>query len=295
MTQLEAVLAKFSIGEEELLGAGGESRVYTLGDDLVLRVYHGSAGGTIKERKALLTALPRDAVPFALPEIVDHGTAGGVSYTVERRLGGRPLGAVLANLHGDARANAWRNYLDAAAAVAHLTIDGNEFGETVGWGDTPLRKRSWTAFLLACMDRGLRRDALTRDVPGFEVALDRIRRRIVALGEPAERVLVHGDFHPHNVMVDEDGRVTGVIDFGGNTLLGDHRMDLASAVIYAANPVLSDVDEWDAGFVMDEVCRRYGAGFSDVVEAYRGYYSIHFSGGSRDYLLCVQTLRAIAA
>lgn len=294
---LEAVLAKFSISDEQLLGAGGESRVYALNDDLVLRVYHGSAGGTIRERKALLSALPRDAVPFAIPEIVDDGRIGGSAYTVERRLGGRSLGAVLANLDGDSRENAWRNYLDAAAAIARLKIDGNDFGETVGWGGTPLRTQSWTGFLLACMDRGLqdRRDALSRDVTGFDVAFDRIRRRVMALGEPAERALVHGDFHPHNVMVDEDGRVTGVIDFGGNTLIGDQRMDLASAVIYATASETPDVDARDTKFLMDEVCRRYGDGFFDVVEAYRGYYAIHFSGGARDYPLCVKTLRAVAA
>ena len=294
---LDGVLEKFSIGDELLLGAGAESRVYALSDDLVLRVYRGAAGRTIRERKALLTALPRDAVSFALPEIVREGSVGGTAYTVERRLRGRSLDAALADLRGDARTNAWRNYLDAAGAIARLTIEGDEFGETTGWGGAPLREGTWTGFLLASIDRSLckRRDTLTRDVRGFETALDRVRQRIVALGEPAERVLVHGDFYPQNVMVDDGGRVTGVIDFGGNTLLGDQRMDVASAAIFAAIPQVPEADERDAAFVMDEVCRRYGAGLSDVVEAYRGYYAIHFSGGSQDYAWCVNVLRAIGA
>ena len=294
---LDRVLEKFSIGDELLIGAGAESRVYALGDDLVLRVYRGAAGRTITQRKAFLAALPRDAVSFALPEIVGEGMVGGTAYTVERRLPGRSLDVALADLRGDARANAWRNYLDAAGAIARLTIEGDEFGETTGWGGTPLRDRTWTGFLLASIDRTLsdRRDVLSRDVPALETALDRVRQRVVALGEPAERVLVHGDFYPQNVMVDDRGRVTGVIDFGGNTLLGDPRMDLASAAIFAAIPEVPEADELDAAFVMDEVCRRYGAGFSDVVEAYRGYYAIHFAGGSQDYALCVNTLRAIGA
>ncbi len=294
---VDEVLEKFSIGDERLLGAGAESRVYAVSDDLVLRVYRGAAGRTIGERKALLTAFPRDAVPFALPEIVGEGTAGGTAYTVERRVPGRSLDVALADLRGDARANAWRNYLDAAGAIARLTIDGDEFGETTGWGGTPLRERTWTGFLLASIDRTLRerRDVLSRDVPGFEAVLERVRRRIVALGEPAERVLVHGDFYPQNIMVDDGGRVTGVIDFGGNTLLGDQRMDVASAVIFAAIPQVPEADELDAAFVMDEACRRYGAGFSDVVEAYRGYYAMHFAGGSQDYAWCVSALRAIGA
>ncbi len=294
---LDGVLEKFGIGDELLLGAGAESRVYALSDELVLRVYRGHAGRTIEERKALLAALPRDAVSFALPDIVGEGAAGGAAYTVERRMPGRSLDAALADLRGDARADAWRNYLDAAGAIARLTIDGDEFGETTGWGGTPLRERTWTGFLLASIDRTLRerRDILSRDVPGFETALGRVRQRVVALGEPVQRVLVHGDFHPQNVMVDDRGRVTGVIDFGGNTLLGDQRMDLASAAIFAAIPEVPKADELDAAFVMDEVCRRYGDGFSDVVEAYRGYYAIHFAGGSADYAWCVNALRAIGA
>lgn len=294
---LDGVLEKFSIGDELLLGAGAESRVYALSNDLVLRVYRGAAGRTIRERKALLTALPRDAVSFALPEIVGEGSAGGTAYTVERRLPGRSLDAALADLRDDARANAWRNYLDAASAIARLTIEGDEFGETTGWGGTPLRERTWTGYLLASIDRSLRErgDILSRDVPGLETVLDRVRQRVVRLGEPAERKLVHGDFYPQNVMVDDGGRVTAVIDFGGNTLLGDQRMDLASAAIFAAIPEVPEADETDAAFVMKEACRRYGAGFPDVVEAYRGYYAIHFAGGSQDYALCVNTLRAIGA
>ena len=110
-----------------------------------------------------------------------------------------------------------------------------------------------------------------------------------------ERVLVHGDFYPQNVMVDDGGRVTGVIDFGGNTLLGDQRMDVASAVILRRN-----LDKYRKPMrwtlpLMDEARRRYGAGLSDVVEAYRGYYALHFSGGSQDYAWCVDVLRAIGA
>jgi aminoglycoside phosphotransferase (APT) family kinase protein len=294
---LDAVLEKFGMGDELLLGAGAESRVYALSDDLVLRVYRGHAGRTIEERKALLAALPRHAVSFALPDIVGEGAVGGAAYTVERRLPGRSLDTALADLRGGSRADAWRNYLDASEAIARLTIQGGAFGETIGWGGTPLRERTWTGYLLASIDRSLREigDTLSRDVPRFDAALDRVRRRVAALGEPAERVLVHGDFYPQNVMVDDVGRVTGVIDFGGNTLLGDPRMDLASAAMFVAIPEVPEADQQDAVFVVGEACRRYGAGFAAVVEAYRGYYAIHFAGGADEYAQCVDTLRAIGA
>jgi Phosphotransferase enzyme family len=43
--------------------------------------------------------------------------------------------------------------------------------------------------------------------------------------------LVHGDYFPENVIVADDGRVCGVIDFGALTLIGDADLDLACAVL----------------------------------------------------------------
>jgi Ser/Thr protein kinase RdoA (MazF antagonist) len=43
--------------------------------------------------------------------------------------------------------------------------------------------------------------------------------------------LVHGDYFPENVMVADDGRICGVIDFGALTLIGDADVDLACAVL----------------------------------------------------------------
>jgi hypothetical protein len=43
--------------------------------------------------------------------------------------------------------------------------------------------------------------------------------------------LVHGDYFPENVILADDGRVCGVIDFGALTLIGDADLDLACAVL----------------------------------------------------------------
>jgi hypothetical protein len=115
-------------------------------------------------------------------DVIDNPVTGETIVFLKRA--GDTDGQVLQmELRGDARANAWRNYLDAAGAIARLTIDGDEFGETTGWGGTPLRERTWTGFLLASIDRTLRerRDILSRDVPGFETALNRVRQQDCAM------------------------------------------------------------------------------------------------------------------
>ena len=42
--------------------------------------------------------------------------------------------------------------------------------------------------------------------------------------------LVHGDAYPGNVLVDEDGEVATILDFGRYSLVGDPRLDVAIAI-----------------------------------------------------------------
>jgi aminoglycoside phosphotransferase (APT) family kinase protein len=39
--------------------------------------------------------------------------------------------------------------------------------------------------------------------------------------------LVHGDYFPENVMVADDGRVCGVIDFSALTVIGDADLSIS--------------------------------------------------------------------
>lgn len=59
-------------------------------------------------------------------------------------------------------------------------------------------------------------------------ALDRAERETLPRLAPLRAQVIHGDAHPHNVLVDADGAPTGVIDFG-DLLHGPLIQDLANA------------------------------------------------------------------
>lgn len=52
------------------------------------------------------------------------------------------------------------------------------------------------------------------DDPAILDAIDRYAAEVVPALDVLPRQIVHGDFHPHNVLADDAGAITGVIDFG---------------------------------------------------------------------------------
>ncbi len=111
---------------------------------------------------------------------------------------------------------------------------------------------------------------------------------------PPEKLLVHGDYFPGNVLVGDDLRVSGVIDFGPLTVIGDPMLDLASAVIFleVARPGYTPAD---TDFVRDRIAARTGPAIDDAITTYRAWYAIRFSPYRDDdanlYNWCVTSLR----
>jgi aminoglycoside phosphotransferase (APT) family kinase protein len=101
--------------------------------------------------------------------------------------------------------------------------------------------------------------------------------------------LVHGDYYPANVMIDSDGHVTGLIDFGALTVMGDPRMDAAGAVLYLAG--MGGVTTEDKRIVLDCV-KEHGINEA-VLALYRIFYAFRLLATDREDVLrwCVETLR----
>jgi len=67
---------------------------------------------------------------------------------------------------------------------------------------------------------------LKRDVVNYDAKVKQLVE-ILSLGYEGEYSLIHGDFYPGNVMINESGKVTGLIDFGLMTMYGDNLFDIA--------------------------------------------------------------------
>lgn len=158
-----------------------------------------------RTRSGVFTDLARDAgVPTAKQELTAR--VDGIRVTVQQRLPGTPPSPV-----------------DARVVAQMLAVNDRLAG-----------------VLAAAPDPRPAPLYLTGDGPGFCLHgplaeySDRTRRlldRIHEIGAAGTQMigddLVHMDFHPGNVLVDDGGRLTGVVDWDGATR-GDRHFDLVT-------------------------------------------------------------------
>ncbi len=289
-------LDAFGVTADDLLGRGGEAHVYALDAERVLRIYKGDNLDYLDERRAFYAGLRGHGLPFATPDILEIGSREGALYTVERRIHGRDFAQALPTLTGAARATALSSYLEVAGQIGTVRLPQHPFGELVT-PDTPIRRETWGDYLrarMAAMLAGGRAD-LEQDVPNFTAVLGQIEDRFSLVADWPEKRLVHGDYFPGNVFIDAEHRICAVGDFGYSTVAGDPRMDLVGAVIFLE--VVEGYRPADSQFLLRQLADRLGDGWEAVVEFYRLYYSIYFSGCKADdpntYWWCVGNLRAV--
>jgi aminoglycoside phosphotransferase (APT) family kinase protein len=296
-TRVHVILNRFGLFDSDLLGKGSESRVYSLDKEHVLRIYNSNmAWEYVEARRIFYESLAKEELPFAVPEILTVGAWVGHIYTVEKRMPGRDFEQVLVTLRGAERAKALTSYLEVAAALGAVRFPDKPYGELIR--PDRLQKQSWQAYLAARMEETLAssRIDLEQDVPHLDTVLKWIDKQLSLLGAEPPKSLVHGDYFPANVFVDDEFQISGVGDFSYATVAGDPRMDLAGAILFMETT--RDYCRNDTRFLRRQVEQRWGRELLEVVDVYRLYYSIFFSGCKADdpvtYYWCVGNLRESA-
>lgn len=290
------ILKHFQVAETDLLGAGGESRVYALDDGQILRLFAPSTKmETIETLKAFYDGLDLGDLDLEIPSILEVGLIDDAHYSIEPRISGTNLIEAFPELSGSARRLALESYIRAAASVHRIAVRADSYGEILE--NKPVQANTWLEFLETRATLALERSKvyLSQDVPDLEALFDRWCRGLERLGEPAKH-LVHGDFFPGNVMVNEAGLVQAIIDFSPLTVIGDWRMDLAGAVIFL--DVTSAYQGGDSQIAKRAVDRVLGEDSTYLLELYLVYYSIYFSAFRDDdselYAWCVKNLNGVS-
>lgn len=275
------------------LGYGGEATVYELTGRRVLRIFHKHEDLSHLE---LISGFYRQiagcSLPFAVPEILEFGFEDGLGFSLDRLIPGRAFHDVLPGLTGSERSRALDSFADAASGLAVITLEDQPYGEFLF--DTALTSDTWAGFLLARLEENYAkgRPDLIEALPNIDEVVEALRKRIRALPDPA-KVLVHGDYFPGNVLMDEDFNVTSVIDFGWLTVAGDPAMDLASAAIFLN--VVRGHQASDAERVHARLLATHGDALAPLIEIYRGWYGIRFSPYKADdgslFEWCVLSLK----
>ena len=268
------ILAKEGIAEPLLLGTGIGSQVFDRADGTVVKVHGGVDGAELEELRRFYERLAEYRFTFAVPRIREIGRVGGTYYTVERRLPGRMLSAVLPRTRSGGRRDLLERYLLAAEQIGQVTWPGRMFGQVLGREKT--RARTWRGFVERMVERGLARGApyLCTDL-GSVRPIEEFFEREMGLTDGVEaRTLVHGDYWGDNVLVDEVGGrldVSAVLDFDGMTMVGDWRADVAAAVVFLE--MRKGYPRRDSNHLLARAVERYGPSISPVIRFYRLWYA----------------------
>lgn len=287
-----AVLQKFSLNEADMLGQGGEGIVYALDEQRVLKICKAEAKIERLERKKDFYALLQGKdVAFDVPQVIEVASLGDVSYTIEKRIPGKSLTEVLKTADGSQRQALWESYVNMVGNIRHISYNAPYFGEILA--QTPLRTAEWPEFLISRASQELHVSAsvLSTDVPELDKKLYEWQQRVRSQLKVVQASLVHGDFCPDNTMAAND-RLTAVIDFGGLTLVGDWRLDIAGSLVFL--DLMSTVTQDDIHHVSNLIAERYPE-VMEVLDTYRVYYSLRFSDAydydHKLYAWCVANLK----
>jgi aminoglycoside phosphotransferase (APT) family kinase protein len=295
---ISRVLHHFGILSTALLGKGSESQVYALDPTRVLRIYPpGASFAAIQARHGFYTQLAARQPPFVIPTVLDHGVADEHPYTIEQRMHGHDFARILPQLTGRDRARALRSYLDLAAQIGMIQFPDAPFGELILPGT--LQRDTWPGFLWDRVQQTLQRSRsdVEHDLPQLDQLLSEFHTRLLPMLTLQAKSLVHGDYFPGNVFIDDTLTVYAVGDFGYSTVVGDPRMDIAGAIVFLE--VVEGYQAADTQLLLRSVQRGSAGVSADIIELYRLYYSLYFSHCKRDdpntYAWCIRNLREYAA
>jgi putative membrane protein len=293
------LLASFGTSRDQLLGSGGESEVFAIDEQRVLRIYrraHDPSDKTVEQIRQLLASWEGANIGLEVPKVIQLGQHDGRFYTVDRRFAGRCLSPWLAQAQVGERREALGSYLDATRRLRELPSPIPGFARLVGQ-QAPQQFSSVGELLHTMLDGPVRisRAQLERDLPNVAQAWSRMHMDL------ADRVvtpaLVHGDVCPANTYIDyrsDRWVVSGIGDFSPHTVNGDPTMDIAGAVIFLELEPYPDAAA-DAAWLEELAVQQEGSDLRHWIEVYRRFYGFYFSDSFRFdpvlYAWCLRQLR----
>lgn len=268
-----AILTAFGLTARALLGSGGEARIFALDERRVLRIQASGEAGPDRSLARLLDTWAGIDLGFGLPRVLRQARWERQNYSIEVRLPGMPLALWLANTADPAvRRGGLLTLLDAAGRLRELPTPRPGFGRVLA---DERQFGSLADLLAAQIEIGLRHSQgrLAAAVPELDRRVERLLERLGArVVTPA---FCHADLGPSNVLVDECGRVSAVVDVSVHALAADPVLDQVAAVAfleltpYAGNAA-------DAAWLERQLAERLGTA-AWLIDTYRRYYALYYA------------------
>ena len=276
-----AVLTVFRTSRDQLLGSGGESEVFAIDHERVLRLYrsrHEAPRRTATQLQALYQHWSRSDIGIELPLIIEVGELEGRFFTVDRRFSGRNFSGWLQQADITQRRAALITFLDATERLQRLPSPVPGFARLIG--DSALEQFSTLVELLSSMLSGptqVSQEQLQRDVPDVADVWSRLHAALAQ--RSVAPAVVHGDVCPPNAYLSQGPQgpvVTGIADFSPHTVHADPLMDLAGALIFLELESYADAAA-DAAWLEAVAVERHGREIVQWIDVYRRFYGFYFS------------------
>jgi putative membrane protein len=275
------LLAAFGIGRDQLLGSGGESEVFAIDHDRVLRLYrdrHEAPRQTAAQLQVLYQSWSDSDIGLELPLIIELGELNGRFFTVDRRFSGRNFSGWLQSADLIQRRAALITFLDATERLQHLRSPVPGFARLIG--DSAPQQFGTLVELISNMLSGpiqSSRDHLERDVPHVAEVWNELHDALAQ--RSVTPAVVHGDVCPANAFLSQGPQgpvVTGIADFSPHTMHADPLMDLVGAMIFLELEPYADAAA-DAAWLEAVAVERHGREIVRWIDAYRRFYGFYFS------------------
>ncbi len=230
------ILEKYNVSESDLIGWGTEAQVYSYHEGKVLKLYNDiSCLNKQKILKKFYETVDSQYVSYELPHIYDIIDDEDTVITIEKRVEGNNLQKLLHQFNNEQLNNLFKTYLAASLELQNVKINSAFTGCKLfnDYCITSTEYKDWHSFLkqfLICRQEGLQ-DYFSRDVLNYNGKF-KLLTDILSVKYEGEYSLIHGDFYPGNLLINEEGRITGLIDFGIMTMYGDYLFDIATSWVF---------------------------------------------------------------
>lgn len=275
-----------------------EAEAHAYGDGQVLKVYTNDITlEHLRTLQAFYADLDASMLSYQLPHIHRVWEEEGLVLSLERRLPGVALSTKLANLKESELEAVFQYYLEAIIELRQVRFPSplERYKLFDPEGLSLRSKGDFNRFLSRYLEARLAlcEPYMQRDVEDWEQKKTHLQ---TLLDQPytGEYALVHGDFFPANLLVDDHNRITALLDFGWMTQYGDPRYDLATGWVFFD---MYDELKRDTKARLGRLVRtRVREGEVGILYRYILLYSIFtanayaYEGGDGHYRWCVGNL-----